>query len=117
VALQPYYDRIGLNVDWQWMLVLGVVIGSFVSALLSGDFELLWVPPLWVEAFGPAPLPRLLTALVGGVFMGFGSRWADGCTSGHGISGALQLSVASWISAVFFFIGGIITAYLIFGLF
>ena len=49
--------------------------------------------------------------------MGFGSRWAGGCTSGHGISGTLQLAVSSWIVAVFLFISGIVTAKLIFILF
>ena len=39
---------------------------------------------------------------------------ADGCTSGHGISGTLQLAVSSWISAICFFMGGILTAHIIF---
>ena len=42
------------------------------------------------------------------------ARWAGGCTSGHGISGTLQLAVSSWIAAGCFFIGGIATAMLIF---
>jgi uncharacterized membrane protein YedE/YeeE len=46
--------------------------------------------------------------------MGFGSRWAGGCTSGHGISGTLQLAVSSWLAALFFFVGGIASATLIF---
>jgi len=116
VAKKAYYQRIGLKVDWQWMLVLGVLIGAFASAVTSGTFELLWVPPLWVQTFGDAPLPRLLVALVGGVFMGFGARWADGCTSGHGISGTLQLAVSSWITAICFFMGGILSAWVLFGL-
>ncbi|NLG27672.1 MAG: YeeE/YedE family protein, partial [Chloroflexi bacterium] len=57
----------------------------------------------------------VVVALVGGVFLGLGARWADGCTSGHGISGTLQLAVSSWISAICFFIGGIVTAYILFG--
>ena len=38
VEHKPYYQKIGLKIDWQWMLVLGIVIGSLISALLSGDF-------------------------------------------------------------------------------
>ncbi|MGM0401034.1 MAG: YeeE/YedE thiosulfate transporter family protein, partial [Chloroflexota bacterium] len=60
------------------------------------------------------PLPRVIVALVGGVCIGFGARWADGCTSGHGISGTLQLTISSWISTICFFIGGIVTAHIIF---
>lgn len=116
VALKPYYQKIGLAIDWQWMLVLGVIIGSLVSALLSGDFRWQWVPSLWEATFGGNPLRRVIVALVGGVCIGFGARWADGCTSGHGISGTLQLAVSSWISAICFFVGGILTAHAIFGL-
>jgi len=114
VAQKPYYQKVQLMVDWQMMLVLGVVIGSLLSALLSGDFRWQWVPLIWASAFGSAPLRRIGVALLGGVLIGFGARWADGCTSGHGISGTLQLAVSSWISAVCFFVGGILTALLIF---
>jgi hypothetical protein len=114
VDAKPYYRKITLVVDWQWMLVTGVVIGSLISALLSGDFQWQWVPSLWAAAFGGDPALRVAVALIGGVCIGFGARWADGCTSGHGISGTLQLAVSSWISAICFFIGGILTAHMIF---
>jgi uncharacterized protein len=116
VEMKPYYQKIGLAVDWQWMLVVGIIIGSLISALLSGDFHWQWVPSLWEAAFGGNPLLRVIVALVGGICIGFGARWAGGCTSGHGISGTLQLAVSSWISAICFFIGGILTAHIIFTL-
>jgi uncharacterized protein len=100
------------------MLVFGVVIGSFLSAIISGDFQVgVWVPSLWASAFGDSAVLRVLVALVGGIILGFGARFADGCTSGHGISGTLQLAVSSWISAISFFIGGIITAHIIYYVF
>jgi uncharacterized membrane protein YedE/YeeE len=116
VEEKPYYQKVGLAVDWQWMLVLGIVFGSLISAQLSRDFEWQWVPPLWASAFGHTPVARVIVALVGGIFLGFGARWADGCTSGHGISGTLQLAVSSWISAIFFFVGGILVSVVVFGL-
>ena len=114
VELKPYYRKETLAVDWQWMLVAGIVIGAFISAFLSGDVHWRWIPSIWATAFGDDLLLRLGAALIGGVFLGFGARWADGCTSGHGISGTLQLAVSSWISAICFFIGGILAAHLIF---
>ncbi len=114
VADKPYYREITLGIDWQFMLVIGIVLGSLASALLSGSFKLQWVPSLWDEVFGSAILPRLLVSLMGGIFLGFGARWANGCTSGHGISGTMQLAISSWVSAIFFFIGGIIVAQIIF---
>jgi len=114
VELKPYYQKIDLVVGWQMMLVLGIVIGSLLSALLSGDFHWQAVPSTWESTFGDSVLLRAVFALLGGVIIGFGARWAHGCTSGHGISGTLQLAVSSWISAVFFFVGGILMANLIF---
>ncbi|MBN1885541.1 MAG: YeeE/YedE family protein [Candidatus Krumholzibacteriota bacterium] len=116
VAEKPYYKKFAPEIDWEWMLVFGIVIGAFVSARISGTFEMRWVPALWAAHFGTAVLPRFLVALLGGVFMGLGARWAGGCTSGHGISGTLQLAVSSWIVAIGMFVGGIAAAHVIFRL-
>jgi uncharacterized membrane protein YedE/YeeE len=114
VETRPYYREFKPAVDWQWMLVLGMIVGALVSSLLSGDFAWQWIPSRWAAAFGTNVPLRLVAALVGGVLLGFGSRWAGGCTSGHGISGAMQLAVSSWISAICFFIGGILMAQFLF---
>jgi uncharacterized membrane protein YedE/YeeE len=111
---KEYYIKFPVEIDWEWMLVAGVFIGSFLSAAASGQLAIEWTPGRWVAAFGPAPVARWVVALVGGFLMGFGSRWAGGCTSGHGISGALQMAVSSWLAAICFFIGGIAAAMLIF---
>jgi hypothetical protein len=111
---KPYYREVKLVVDWQSTLVAGIVLGSLISALVSGDFNWRWVPPLWSSAFGEGPVLRVAAALIGGVCLGFGARWANGCTSGHGISGTLQLALSGWISAICFFVGGIVTAHLLF---
>lgn len=110
VEQKLYYQEIKPVVDWEWMLVLGIVIGSFISSLLSGDFQWQWIPSRWEITFGGSVFLRIIIALIGGIFLGFGARWTGGCTSGHGISGTLQLAVSSWISAICFFIGGIMTA-------
>ena len=112
---RPYFEKIKLSINWQWMLVLGIVIGSFLSALMSGDLQAnAWVPSLWASAFGDSAILRVLVALAGGIILGFGARFAGGCTSGHGISGTLQLAVSSWVSAIFFFVGGILAAHIIY---
>ncbi len=116
VETRPYYQEVKPAVDWQWMLVFGMVVGALVASLLSGDFQLQWVPSRWAAAFGTNVPIRLIAALLGGVLLGLGSRWAGGCTSGHGISGTMQLAVSSWISAICFFVGGILMAALLFAL-
>jgi len=114
VLEKPYFKEFAPRIDWEWMLVVGAVLGSFTSAKLSGQFKLDWVPSMWAAAFDRRPLTRVAVALLGGVLLGFGARWAGGCTSGHGISGTLQLAVSSWLAAICFFIGGIATAFFIF---
>jgi len=114
VADQPYYQKFPAKIDWEWMFVLGIVIGSLVSALISGEFQLRLIPSLWMAQFGLAFFPRFVAALLGGIVLGIGARWAGGCTSGHGISGTLQLAVSSWVAAILFFVSGIITARVIF---
>jgi len=114
VAEKAYYKKFAPVIEWEWMLVLGVFVGAFFSAVLSGQFQMAWVPAKWAEAFGHTPVTRWVVSLIGGIILGFGARWAGGCTSGHGISGTLQLGVSSWLAALCFFIGGIVTAMLIF---
>ena len=116
VEQREYYKIIPPAIDWEWMLVLGVVIGAFASAMLSGQFHLQWVPDRWALAFGGAVWVRWVVALAGGIVMGFAARWAGGCTSGHGISGTLQLALSSWLAAMAFFVGGIVTALVLFKL-
>ncbi len=93
-----------------------MVAGALISSLLSGDFGWQWIPDRWAAAFGTNVLLRVIVALIGGILLGFGARWAGGCTSGHGISGTMQLAVSSWISAICFFVGGIIMAQILFTL-
>ncbi|PTV93304.1 hypothetical protein C8C76_14418 [Halanaerobium saccharolyticum] len=109
-----YYQKYKPELEWQSMLVIGIVIGSFISAVLSGEFNLSLIPLTDFESIlNQNILGRLFSAFVGGIFLGFGARLAGGCTSGHGISGTFQLSIASWISLIGFFVGGAVTAFII----
>jgi uncharacterized membrane protein YedE/YeeE len=110
---KPYYQKFAPEIDWEWMLVAGVIVGAFLSSKLSGTFGIEWVPAQWQATAGDSGVTRWAVALLGGVVMGVGARWAGGCTSGHGISGTLQLAVSSWLAALSFFAGGIATAMLI----
>ncbi|MDZ4850257.1 MAG: YeeE/YedE thiosulfate transporter family protein [Pirellulaceae bacterium] len=112
-----YYQDNKPAVDWEVMLVVGAIVGAFVAAWHGGELTGQWLPPMWQARFGvDSYVMRTIVTLVGGVLMAFGARLAGGCTSGHGISGALQLSVGSWIALICFFVGGIATALLMFRL-
>jgi uncharacterized protein len=78
VAGLAYFTKTGLKIDWQWMFVVGILLGSFLAARLFGDFRWQAVPPMWARRFGPSPLKRGLVALAGGAVAMFGARLADG---------------------------------------
>lgn len=113
---KEYYRKFPPRIDWQFIIVPGIVIGAFISSFLSGTFGFFIVPPFWASQFGDSAVLRILAAIAGGILLGFGARWAGGCTSGHGISGTLQLSVGSILSAACFFVGGIAMAMVLFGI-
>ncbi|MFN2286866.1 MAG: YeeE/YedE thiosulfate transporter family protein [Chromatocurvus sp.] len=111
-----YYQDTKPKIEWGVMLVFGMLLGAFIAAFTGGEITAEWVPALWEERFGPDVVLRLGMAFVGGAVTAYGARLAGGCTSGHGISGALQLSVSSWIAITCFFIGAVVTANLLFRL-
>ena len=103
------------KIGWYLMLLVGVFIGALLSSWLSGDRSRVSVPPLWRWRFGESTAKRFAAAFVGGAVMVLGARIAGGCTSGHGISGTLQLAVQSWTFIVLAFAAAVATAFLLFG--
>lgn len=104
------------KIEWEWMLVLGVFCGAYASSKLSGDRQTgAHVPALWRWRFGDSAGKRYAGAFLGGLVMMLGARFAQGCTSGHGISGTMQLALASWVFAPLAFGVAIGTACALYG--
>ncbi|MFH1977553.1 MAG: YeeE/YedE thiosulfate transporter family protein [Pseudomonadota bacterium] len=97
------------------MLVVGIVLGAFISSIMDKSFRLEGVPPTWEERFGPSIGKRAVGAFVGGIIAMIGARLADGCPSGHGLSGMMQLSVSSLVAFVMFFGAGVLVARIVYG--
>lgn len=128
--------------DWksqQWNLIvaLGAVIGGFIAVnFLSGNTAVAINPKtvadlhaLGFESAGSAYLPSELYDLhalynfkslavlsIGGFLVGFGARYAGGCTSGHAISGLSDLQLPSLLAVIGFFAGGLVMIHFIFPL-
>lgn len=98
-------DRCALSHSSLWML-LGTFVGGFCSAWWNGrvKFEI-------TKGARISNRTRLLFALLGGIFMGYGARMARGCTSGQALSGGAVLSVGSWIFMLSVFAGAYLLAY------
>lgn len=114
VSHMPYFIKEVPIIDWQWMFVIGIAIGSYIAAASSGSFRWQAVPDMWQERFGSAVAPRAWVAFIGGIIAMFGARLADGCPSGHGLSGVLQLAASGFVALACFFIGGLIAANLLY---
>lgn len=114
VATIDYFIKYSPKIDWQFMFVVGITIGAFISAITSGSFRLQGAPDMWARNFGKSPVKRGIVAFVGGAIALFGARLAGGCPSGHGLSGVMQLSISGLVAIVCFFAGGLVVAGLIY---
>ena len=120
---------------WNLMVVMGAIIGGFLaSTYMNGNTVEInpqiaeqLVDDYNIKNAGNTYLPSKIFAtdalddpfiiailLVGGLLVGFGSRYAGGCTSGHAISGLSNLQLPSLIAVIGFFIGGLIMIHLIY---
>ena len=114
VAQNPYWAKEPFSWNYGMLFLVGTFLGSLLSVAVSRSFRLEKVPLTWEQHLGPSTAKRLLAAFLGGVIIMFGARMAGGCTSGHGISGALQLALSSWTFFLTMFAFGILTALVLF---
>ncbi len=114
VAQNAYFVATKIKVDWQFMLVIGIFLGALISSLADKSFKLEKVPPIWQERFGSSVAKRAVGAFLGGIVAMIGARLADGCPSGHGLSGIMQLSVSSFVALVLFFAAGALSAAIVY---
>ena len=133
VTMKPNADYFKYDVKekgWSLHLAAGVIIGAAIAALfLDGtqapaitdaarDMFAAWglsgatglMPPELFALESLVSLPTLIALLLGGFLVGFGARYANGCTSGHAIMGLSLLNLGSLVAVIGFFIGGLIVS-------
>ena len=129
----PFFQYDWKNEAWNLFFVTGVLIGGYIAAaLLSNQAPIVVSPKLQQELVGygisnynsivPSELFNWSTLLslkgfimmvAGGFLVGFGTRYAGGCTSGHSIMGLSMLQLPSLVATICFMAGGFIVANLI----
>ena len=102
---EQYITPLAPLINWNLFLLGGLFLGSLASAKLSGNFKV-----LLDRGKSMSVRNRLLTSLIGGMFIGFAARLARGCTSGVALSGGAQLAVSGWIFVISMFAAGFIIA-------
>ncbi|WP_422081339.1 YeeE/YedE thiosulfate transporter family protein [Ulvibacterium sp.] len=119
---------------WNLIVVLGAIIGGFIAVTFLSDDSTIALNPETVtdlrelgfykagESLLPAEiynwehvlsLKGLAILIIAGFLVGFGTRYANGCTSGHAITGLSNLQLPSLIAVVGFFIGGLVMTHLL----
>ncbi len=114
VAANSYWAKQLPKIDYGTLFLVGTLLGGLLSALLAGSWRLSLVPAVFAERFGHSPAKSAALAFVGGAIAMYGARMANGCTSGNGISGGLQLAVSGWVFLAAMFATGILTAMVMF---
>lgn len=93
--------------SWNLIFVLGIAIGAFIGARLLSAEPVAFLPDDYYSLSGVVKLA------IGGVLVGFGTRYANGCTSGHTIMGISNLNWPSLVATISFFIGGLFTTFVV----
>jgi uncharacterized membrane protein YedE/YeeE len=93
-----YNRRKGL---WTLLFAIGIAMGGFVATHYLSAAPIDFLPESYSSLGGAVRL------FIGGILIGFGTRYAGGCTSGHAITGIANLNWPSLVATVFFFVGGL----------
>lgn len=116
VLRSGYFSRASLREARTWRLpfLAGLVLGGALSAVSTGGWQPTWALGMLDETLALGPAGKLAWMFVGGLFIGFGTRLAGGCTSGHGIFGLSNFERPSLVSTLGFMVGGIVTTQLLY---
>jgi len=104
-----YFNKIQTPGNWEFIFLIGAFISGLTISLIKKDFKLILIYENWEKYKGNSQTKRALWAFVGGFILIIGARMAGGCTSGHILSGGMQLAFSSLFFAVFTFLGLLIT--------
>jgi len=105
----PYFEKIKEPGTWELEFLGGAFLSGLILSISSKEFRITTLHSNWIRFKGKSPLNRILWSFAGGFLLLFGARMAGGCTSGHILSGGMQLSVSSLVFTVFVFTGLVLT--------
>ncbi len=98
-----YYKTISPSGNWELIFLSGAFLSGLILSIIRKDFKLTLIHDNWKKYKGDSNSKRIIWAFAGGFLLIFGARLAGGCTSGHIISGGMQLALSSYIFAVVVF--------------
>lgn len=109
ITNNAYFSKIKASGHWELIFLSGAFFSGLVFSLIRKDFKFVLIHDNWRTYKGGSVIKRIIWSFAGGFLIIFGARMADGCTSGHIISGGMQFALSSYVFAIFVFAGLIIT--------
>lgn len=109
VTQNDYFSSIHTAGHWELIFLAGAFAAGLVISLIKKEFKFVLMHENWLRFKDSSPLKRILWAFTGGFILILGARMAGGCTSGHILSGDMQLAFSSLIFTVFVFTGLLVT--------
>jgi hypothetical protein len=91
------------------LFLAGAFMAGLIISIVKGKFKFTIIHSSWSKYKGNSFSKRLIWSFIGGFILIIGARMAGGCTSGHILSGGMQLSISSLVFAVFVFAGLLVT--------
>lgn len=107
-----YFSAIETPGRWELLFLTGAFLSGLVISLLRKEFKLQLMHSNWTRFKGESSAKRMVWASLGGFVLIIGARMAGGCTSGHILSGGMQLAISSLVFAIFVFSGLLLTGWL-----
>jgi len=104
-----YFNKIKTPGKWEAIFLLGATTSGFVISLIRKDFKIKLLHENWIKYKGSSAQKRIIWSFIGGFILIFGARMAGGCTSGHILSGGMQLAISSLTFAIFVFTAFLLT--------
>jgi len=104
-----YFEKIQAPGHWELLFLAGAFLAGFIISVLKKEFKFTLIHSSWLKYKGNSVSKRIIWSFIGGFILIIGARMAGGCTSGHILSGGMQLSVSSLVFAVFVFAGLLVT--------
>lgn len=106
-----YFPTVLNSGSWQIKFLLGAFLAGLAYSLYKKSFKIRLIHTRWAFYKGYNRWKRVIWAFIGGFLLIMGARIADGCTSGHIISGGMQFAASSYLFMVFTFIGFLLTGH------
>lgn len=115
-AILPEKKKQIMNYDykanaWKFLFVIGIAAGAFISVNFLSVEKTAFLPQNYYTLGG------MIKLFFGGLLVGFGTRYANGCTSGHSITGLSLLQSSSLKATLAFFAGGLFYTFVFYFIF